>query len=143
MNDQQTRTVAVLTGAHREYLASHAVSDGIIESTGILSLDEGTILFPWQDGDQLTAQLRPWPEPPGGLPEGVPKYRWEAGRPLHFWAIRPLEDTPDDTPVILTEGTKQSLAVASWAPDGYAVYGMAGCDAWRKLEISRLDRFAG
>jgi hypothetical protein len=137
MNDQ--RTADVLSQAHREYLAAHAISDEIIARTGIFSAGE-QVIFPWKDGDLETPQARVWPEPEEGLPEGAPKYRWPPGEPLHLWAIRPVEDAGPDAPVIIAEGTKQSLAVASNAPDEYAVYGMAGCWGWSNTDLSR---FAG
>ena len=133
---------AVLSDAHRDYLNAHAIADGAIAAAGIWS-DRAAIMFPWADNGLLTTQSRIWPEPEGGLPDGTPKYRWEPGHPLHLAAWRPLEGLPPDAPVIVAEGTKQSLAVASWAPPEYAVYGMAGCDGWRDLSAAGLHRFAG
>jgi len=106
---------AVLSDAHRDYLNAHAIADGAIAAAGIWS-DRAAIMFPWADNGLLTTQSRIWPEPEGGLPDGTPKYRWEPGHPLHLAAWRPLEGLPPDAPVIVAEGTKQSLAVASWAP---------------------------
>lgn len=140
MNTHQPDKASVnqntLTDVHRAYLNAHAITDEVIAAAGIFSLG-GEIIFPWKDGEQVTAQRRPWPEPPGGL-HGA-KYLWETGRPLHLWEIRPPSDAYLNGPVILAEGTKQALAVASWAPDEYAVYGMAGCRGWVNGGLSRFE----
>jgi hypothetical protein len=139
--------VSPVSGAHRAYLNEHAVTDEVIRETKIFSLGDD-LVFPWKDGDETTAQLRRWPPPD----DEFVKYRWQQGRPLHFGAWRPAKDPEDGQPpgpVIIAEGTKQSLAVASWAPAEYAVYGMAGCWGWRnRPEMGgtahhRLSRFAG
>jgi DNA polymerase-1 len=121
-----------LTEIHRQYLGGHAISGAVIEAAGIWS-DRDMIVFPWRLGEQVTEQRRQWPEPDGGLPDGVPKYIWEAGKPLHLAAWR---EVAGSSPVLLCEGTKQSLAVASWAPPEYSVYGMAGCRGWANSDLS-------
>src|SRR5215469_14239701 len=105
-------TADVLSAAHRQYLNDHAVSDPVISGAGVFSNGD-EIIFPWRDGNLITAQRRRWPDPPGG--PGEVKYLWEAGRTLHLWAVRPVADENQDGPVLLVEGTKQVLAVASWA----------------------------
>ena len=125
----------VLSGVHRAYLNAHAILDDVIDAHGIWSSGD-RVVFPWHDGEQRTSQRRIWPEPENGLPDGVGKYLWEKEEPLHFAAWRPLSG---DGPVIIAEGTKQSLAVASWAPPEYAVYGMAGCNGWTKADLSRFE----
>lgn len=121
-----------LSETHRAYLNEHAISDEVIEQQEIHS--EGTdIIFPWREGDLLTLQRRPWP---GGA--GV--YFWASGEDLHLNVIR---DPGPDAAVLLCEGTKQSLAVASWAPPEYAVMGMPGCYGWTMSRKLDLARFAG
>jgi hypothetical protein len=146
-------TLAILNPVHRAYLNEHAITDEVIRAALIFSSAQLSlpavpdpsgflIQFPWRDDPEVTIQARMWPEPPEGL--GDRKYLWNngyAGRSTHFWALRPVK--ADGGPVLIVEGTKQSLAVASWAPADYAVYGISGCDAWRNLEMARLDRFAG
>jgi hypothetical protein len=143
----------LLNPVHQAYLNDHAITDEVIRDALIFSTARPGlppvpdpagqwIQFPWSDDGEITVQARMWPEPPEGISGS--KYLWNngtAGRSAHFWAIRPVKD--DGGPVLITEGTKQSLAVASWAPAEYAVYGMSGCDAWRNLKLARLHRFAG
>jgi hypothetical protein len=140
--DTVITAVALLSDAHRAYLNEHAIADAVTVAAGIWS-DNDRIAFPWRDRDLLTVQRRQWPEPEGGLPEGEPKYRWEKDHPPHLWALRPIELMADGAPVIIAEGTKQSLAVASWAPGEYAVYGMPSCDIGLAAMLAQagLDRF--
>ena len=141
-----TVTLPPLTDTHRAYLRDHAVTDEVIRSASIFS-DGDHIVFPWVDREagEATFQDRRWPP----FEDEVVKYRWNRGiegKRLHFGAWRVPAGTG---PVIIAEGTKQSLAIASWAPAEYAVYGMSGCWGWRNrpenggTRYHRLDRFAG
>jgi len=117
-----------LEDTHRKYLNDHAITDTVIEATQIYSAD-GEIVFPWRDGELATEQRRPWPGEAG-------TYYWEKGKDLHFWD---LVDAGPTSPVLLIEGTKQSLATASHVPPGFSVLGMAGCEGWNKCDLSRLE----
>ena len=134
---------ADLSPAHHEYLAAHAVSDAVLGAAQVFSAGQ-VIVFPWRDtaadGSELvTFQKRQWPDPPSGPPPM--KYVWEAGRPLHFAAWRPMGPAASEATrtAVIVEGTKQSLAVASYAPPEYAVYGMAGCWGWAHCDLSRFE----
>lgn len=118
---------ALLSDVHRQYLRDHAITDTVIDAAGIHSAG-AEIVFPWRDGDRVTVQRRPWPGEAG-------QYLWTAGEPLHFWVHR---DPAPDAPVLLVEGTKQSLAAHSWAPPEYAVYGMVGCAGAARVKLTRL-----
>lgn len=117
----------ILSAVHRQYLLDHAITGPVIEAAGIHSAGDD-IVFPWADGDQVTEQRRTWPGEAG-------QYRWTYQEPLHFWVHR---DPGPDAPVLLVEGTKQSLAAHSWAPAEYAVYGMVGCAGAARLKLTRL-----
>lgn len=116
-----------LSPEHRAYLNEHAVPDAVIDAAGVTS-QGGEILFPWKDADTVTVQRRPWPGKPG-------EYYWETGEPLHFWVHR---DPGPQAPVLLVEGTKQSLAAHAWAPTEYAVYGMVGCEGASRVKLKRF-----
>jgi DNA polymerase-1 len=120
-----------LTEVHRAYLNAHAISDEVADKH--CRSDGSDIVFTWRGIDTLTEQRRMWPEPEGGLDV---KYRWETGRPLHLSAWRDQRGDEAPGPILLCEGTKQSLAVASYAPPEYAVYGMAGCRGWAGSDLS-------
>lgn len=118
-----------LSETHRRYLNDHAVSDETIAHHLIRS-DGDEIVFPWHDSENgTTLQRRPWPGESG-------TYYWEKGKDLHFWDLR---DAGPDSPILLIEGTKQSLAAASWAPPEYSVLGMAGCEGWNKCDLGRFE----
>ena len=146
MNAAETFTLPPLADAHRAYLRDHAITDEVIRSASVFS-DGDWIVFPWTDREagQATFQDRHWPP----FEAEAVKYRWNRGaegKHLHFAAWR--APAGGSGPVIIAEGTKQSLAVASWAPPEYAVYGMPGCWGWRNkpenggTRFHRLDRFA-
>lgn len=116
-----------LSPEHRDYLTDHAITDQVIDAAGIHS-QGAEIVFPWRDGNTVTDQRRPWPGKAG-------EYYWTAGETLHFWVHR---DPSPDSPVLLVEGTKQSLAAHAWAPPEYAVYGMVGCEGASKLKLKRF-----
>ena len=122
-----------LSEIHRQYLNDHAVSDAVIAQQGIRS-EGGVIVFTWREGEHKTEQRRPWPGEAG-------VYYWTTDADLHLNTIRESETARE--PVLLCEGTKQSLAVASWAPPEYAVYGMPGCYGWTMSRKLNLARFAG
>lgn len=116
-----------LSPEHRAYLLAHAISEQVIDAAEVRT--EGTrLVFPWRDGDQVTEQFKDHPEEKG-------KYYWEKGEPLHFWTHR---DAGDDSVTVIVEGTKQSMAVMSWAPETWSVFGMAGCEGAAKINLRRF-----
>lgn len=118
-----------LSPEHRQFLRDHAITDEVMDSAGVYS--EGVrLVYPWRDGDTVTEQYKDHPERKG-------PHIWAKGEPLHFWKHR---DAGPESPVVIIEGTKQSLAGASWMPPEYSVYGMAGCEGAARI---RLREFAG
>lgn len=141
-------TLHTLSGAHEEYLSAAAITGEIIEKAGVITLStdhpapEGLpeywgrlgpgILFPWHglEGSPVLWQFRPDTPPEEGK-----KYLFPKGCELRFSR---LAEPGEAMPVILAEGTKQHLAVASHAPEGWGVYGIAGCWGWTKEDLSFL-----
>lgn len=126
-----------VTPEHRAYLReSGAITDEVITSSGILSTPEG-LAFPWQGPglEEGAYQLRP-DNPPVDDKGNPIKYIGPKGVQLPFNRLRDHDST---SPIIMVEGTKQALAVLSWAPSHYAVYGLAGCRAWSKLPLNWVD----
>lgn len=125
-------TSLILSENHREYLLNAAISPEVLSASGIVTATHPTlgtcIRFPWNDGGEDVHQFRPDNPPTEGL-----KYKGPKGRPMPVNHIRVGDQYKR---LILCEGTKQSYAVASWAPAEYAVYGMAGCDGWQKNDLS-------
>jgi P4 family phage/plasmid primase-like protien len=116
----------MITPEHRAYLNASAITDEVIGSQEIDSIERG-IVFPWRSPDgEETWQLRP----------DIPELDLETGRPVKYvWPtdtdlmMNRLRDAGTG-PVLIVEGTKQQFAALSWAPPEYAVYGLSGCWGW-------------
>jgi putative DNA primase/helicase len=108
-----------------------AITDAVIDASGVMS-HPGCLAFPWQGPGLEEGVYQMRPDNPG---DG-PKYFGPPGVQLPFNRLR---DHDDGGPVVIVEGTKQALAVLSWAPHHYAVYGVAGCRAWSKLPLAWID----
>lgn len=126
-----TTAIASLTDAHRAYLHTAAITDAVIDASGIHSVPEG-IVFPWRDGTGTEVrQLRP-----DNPINPDMKYVWPKGQsPI----LNQVREHGDLGPVLLVEGTKQHHAVASWCPEGFSVYGMSGCFGWTSTDLSIFD----
>lgn len=116
----------MITPEHRAFLNASAITDEVIDSQEIDSIERG-IVFPWRSptGEE-TWQLRP----------DIPDLDLETGRPVKYvWPtdtdlmINRLRDSGTG-PVLIVEGTKQQFAALSWAPPEYAIYGLSGCWGW-------------
>lgn len=136
---------ARLTPEHAEYLAAQAVNIELALSLGVRSLltrednpTEGVwgnwanhpaILFPWTSPDgRIEYQVRP-DDPTQDSRGRDRKYVFAREMTPVLWGVRVV---PGSTKVLIIEGTKQCLAGASYAPDGWSVYGIAGCRSWQK-----------
>jgi len=138
--------VGELAAAHEEYLTAQAVDVQLARSLGVRSLvsPEDTkglggvwenwanfpaILFPWTDdlGERVEYQIRP-DDPTEDGRGRTRKYVFRKGMEPVLWAVR---SAPEADRMLIVEGTKQCLAAASYAPEGWAVYGMAGCRMWQ------------
>lgn len=146
-----------LTPEHAAYLAAHAVDLELAASLGVASVasvkdlpDEWRrglgrrvpgIVFPWTSYDgRVSPQLRP--DTPFLDENGEEqKYAFQKGAPSVLWAVRVV---PDSKKIIFSEGSKQTLVAAKYAPPEYSVYGVAGCWGWshekkpiRDLRVAR------
>lgn len=87
------------------------------------------LVFPWNSPQEgVVLQYRP-DEPVQSKETGHPvKYVFPGGSKM---VLNRLLDPAPDAPLLLQEGTCQSLAAALYAPRAWAVYGMSGCWSWR------------
>ena len=111
-------------------LLGAAIKPEVIDASGIEST-KGGMNFPWWDGNgtRLT-QYRP--DTPITTDTGQTiKYVFPKGSSM---ILNQLRD-PGYGPVLICEGTKQQYAALSWAPDSFAVYGMAGCWCWTDADL--------
>ncbi|MGH3500722.1 MAG: phage/plasmid primase, P4 family [Nocardioidaceae bacterium] len=124
-----------LKDRHAEYLNAAAIRPEVAARMGVRSaVERGEgVIFPYRSRDcDVVNMYRP------DNPGDGPKYLWPKEAPS---ILTEVVATGDDTPVVLVEGTKQALAVASWIGDGYAVYGMNGCWGWSRSDLAwTVDR---
>lgn len=133
-----------LTPEHAAFLKAQAVDIDLAVSLGVRSLtnradnpQEGV----WENWANFPAILFPWTSPDGRVEYQVRaddptedsrgrdrKYVFRKDMTPVLWAVRPVADPKV---VVIIEGTKQCLAGATYAPDGAAVYGIAGCRSWQ------------
>lgn len=108
-----------------ELIERHAVSaeliDTLIAENRLISWGRGQALK-WVSPDGLSAPVKRVRE--ADRRDGEIKVIWPGGQTLHVNAVRYTEAEN----VILAEGFCQQLAAASWAPEGFDVVGMNGCD---------------
>jgi DNA polymerase-1 len=132
-----------LSEDHLRMLSEQGIELDAAERRGIYtasSLDELPEGFRNYGSGILPALVFPWTEPDGNVryqvkvPEGfsftngeAPKYLWPKGGAAQLGVIR--EEETDDK-IIIAEGTKQSIVAGEYAPGGYSVYGIAGCQMW-------------
>lgn len=133
-----------LSDDHIDFLTRQAVDIDLARSLGVRSLlsrednpQEGVwgnwanhpaILFPWRN-EAGTVEYQVRPDNPTADGRGRQrKYVFRKDMTPILWAVRPV---PGSDMAIVVEGTKQCLAAASYAPDGVAVYGIAGCRMWQ------------
>lgn len=115
---------------HAGKLAEAAIKPEIAARMGVRSATtrgEG-IIFPYRGRNgELVNVFRP--DDPG---EDGAKYLWQSGADLHLSQIADHVDGP----VVIVEGTKQALSVASWTGEDHEVYGMNGCWGWVNQDLS-------
>lgn len=144
----QDKSRAYLIPAHRDLLASKAVSDraavtfGLRSVSSVEDLPAGAdpwwathlpgLLYPWTDETgQTVPQLCPDTKP---IRDGKPvKYLWPKDRAVRVGIFRDVHpDAGVTSRVLIVEGTKQALAAWSVTGDETCVLGIAGCLAWMR-----------
>ena len=131
-----------LSDAHRSYLMKHAVDPDLAHRLGVRSISDKMDVpagFGYLDGQGVPSVLYPWrsvsgvewpqlrPDEPVVKGNGdEAKYLFLPGERPVLWRVHCPASA---TTVLLIEGTKQALAVASTGPDA-EVYALAGCWGW-------------
>jgi hypothetical protein len=90
------------------------------------------LVIPWHSPTRGTLlQIRP--DTPLSNDSGDPvKYAFPAGSEMVLNELRAVTEVDPEAPVLLAEGTFQSMTALKYAPKEVAVYGMSGCWSWRK-----------
>jgi hypothetical protein len=100
------------------------------EDLAYLAEKEGVfpaLLFPWREPDgTLRTQIKP-AAPVVNAAGKHAKYLFGQGNHAQLTAVR---TSTEATRVLIVEGSKQSLAAASYAPADLEVYGVLGCRGW-------------
>jgi hypothetical protein len=85
------------------------------------------LLFPWREPDgTLRTQIKP-AAPVKNAAGKFAKYMFGKGNHAQLTQVR---TSTEATRVLIVEGSKQSLAAASYAPADLEVYGVLGCMGW-------------
>lgn len=94
------------------------------------------MLFEWRDGDRTVIQFRPdipvMEKGPDGK-ETPHKYIFPGGCGTFLGHLRKPEE---GSPTLFVEGTKQGLCAAVWAPQGWGVVAVPGCQNWTGTDLS-------
>ena len=94
------------------------------------------LVIPWHSPTQGTIlQLRP-DEPLANRAGDPVKYLFPTGSGSVLSGLRPIEEVNPDAPVLIAEGTFQSMCALKYAPKDFAVYGISGCWSWRNGDTS-------
>jgi hypothetical protein len=140
-----------LTPGHVDFLTRQAITVETLRSAGVYSITDAadlpeahapwgdqavpSIAFPWRTpAGQEFIQLRPDSPIPIDGEKSPRKYLWPKGQSSAITVVR--EDGTDR--VLFVEGTKQSLAAASYVDSG-SVYGIAGCRSWSTDGVPLAD----
>ncbi|MFF3204561.1 phage/plasmid primase, P4 family [Streptomyces sp. NPDC002962] len=107
-----------------DLMDNHAISVDVLQAVNAREYPRG-VLIDWADdsGTNPAGRIDPDKRKPNGKGK-IQKLDWQAGRTTNLSAAR-RNGAPD---VLLIEGFCQHLAVASWAPEKYDVFGLNGCN---------------
>lgn len=90
------------------------------------------MLFQWRDRDRTVVQFRP--DVPVKDADGEEcKYIFPAGVGPFLCHHR---EAKDDNPVLFVEGAKQGISAAIWAPEGWGVVAVPGCNNWLGTDLT-------
>lgn len=104
-----------------------------IDRYWVMGLGRGPgMLFEWRDMERTVVQFRPDTPVTDAKGKGhkyvLPK---DCGTFLNH-----LREAEDGEPVLFVEGTKQGIAAAVWAPDGWGVVAVPGCNNWVGTDLT-------
>lgn len=125
-----------LTAVHAAECEAQAITPAIAARMGVRSATtrgRTGMIFPYRARDGRVLDIYRLSDAERAKDPKGRKYAFPAGKtpPLSM-----ITEAGGGGPVLLVEGTRQGLAVGSWAPQGYAVYGMNGCRGWAKNDLT-------
>lgn len=113
-----------LSAEHVELGVAHAVLPDVLARHCYTDPTNGRLAFVWDDGTRRVPQHRL--SEAERTPDG-PKYLFpsDSGK-----IVNHLRTGQPDAPLLLVEGSFQSLAALSWAPEHFGIAAIAGCSNW-------------
>lgn len=145
-----------LIAEHAQFMGLQAISEATALKYGVTSVTHpdqvpATISRKYVCGEGQKGGLLFWWDVPG-REEPVPQYRPDIppvdDKGEEHKYIFPfgcgsftgrLRDPQGDGLILVTEGTKQSLAAAEHSPPGWGIYGVPGCSNWSGSDLSWAD----
>jgi putative DNA primase/helicase len=144
-NSQDTRAVIdsiALSPEHRAFLNGQGITDEVLTEFRVRSVTAAEALEAGLPAGLCKGDgvLFGWPVP--GREEPVPQFRPDTpvvvdGEEAKYVFpkgcgsfVAVFRQPTEDAPVLIAEGTKQSLAALSWAPKEWGVAGVPGCANW-------------
>ena len=146
-----------------DYLIAHAVDLDLAEALGVRAAETvddlpepfrprvvdhprylPAVLFPYWSVDPLVDEPS-WQVRPLATPwhSTEPERKYDQLRgvtlPLNVPPTRRDQVWQADAPLVVVEGTKQTLAAASWLPELFGVLGIFGCYGWRAKGAQHPD----
>lgn len=91
------------------------------------------MLFEWHDLDRTVVQFRP--DAPVVDSKGD-AHKYVLPKDCGTFLSHLRRPSTDGDPVLLVEGTKQGIAAAVWAPAGWGVVAVPGCDSWVGTDLT-------
>ena len=130
---------------HAEMLEKHAVTPEWAKKAGLYSATSSPATWNGYHADKFPGLIYPWrfngsteyqlaTDDREKFPDA--KYVFRPGVEIMLNEVIPLEGR---TKALIVEGSKQQLAVAANVSEEWAVYGVAGCWNWTKIDFTFLE----
>jgi putative DNA primase/helicase len=103
---------------------------------GFLGEAERGMIFTWKDLDRDVPQYRP--DTALTTPDGK-THKYLAPKESGTFLNHLRNPLSSDDPVLFVEGSKQGVSAAVWAPDGWGVVAVPGCNNWVGTDLTWAD----
>lgn len=103
---------------------------------GFLGEAETGMIFTWKDLDRDVPQYRP--DEAVRTPDGK-THKYLAPKASGTFLNHLRNPRSSDDPVLFVEGSKQGVSAAAWAPEGWGVVAVPGCNNWVGTDLTWAD----
>lgn len=103
---------------------------------GFLGEAERGMIFTWKDLDREVPQYRP--DEAITTPDGK-THKYLAPKESGTFLNHLKTPRSSDDPVLFVEGSKQGVSAAAWAPEGWGVVAVPGCNNWVGTDLTWAD----